>query len=145
MEPFKNEISPALVRLIGRLLARHVPCFSISAFEAAILPKLDRLELKQRVELIADAIHDLLPRDPESRRLVLLAMLHPDDEGRANASSTDDGLCGWGTWPLTAVVGQHGLGSLEQSLETLREMTKRGTSEFDARLSSQPILREPSL
>lgn len=133
MEPFKNEISPALVGLISRLLARHAPGTDTSAFETATLPQLDRLELKQRVALIADVMHDLLPRDPEARRSVLLAMLHPDDEGHANASSTDDGLCGWGIRPLTTVVGRHGLGSLEQSLETLREMTKRGTSEFDVR------------
>ena len=133
MEPFKNEISPALVRLIGKLLARQAPSIDISAIETAILPQLDRLEMKQRVDLIADVMHGLLPCDPEARRSVLLAMLHPDDEGHANASSTDDGLCGWGIWPLTTVVGRHGLGSLEQSLETLREMTKRGTSEFDVR------------
>lgn len=133
MEPFKNAISPGLVRLIGQHLARHVPGVSAGDFAARVLPELETLELKQRVSLVAEALHKVLHADPQARRRVLLAMLHPDNEGRAGQPSTDEGLCGWGIWPLTQVVGRYGLGSTGDALETLREMTKRGTAEFDVR------------
>ncbi len=140
MEPFKNAISPGLVRLTGDLLAQHLPGGDADAFAAPLIPQLDALELKQRVGLIADALHQVLPTDHAARQAVLLALLHPDDEGRANGKSSGEGLCGWGIWPLTTVIGQHGLGPIERSLDTLREMTKRGTSEFDVRpfIASDP-------
>lgn len=133
MEPFKSAISPDLVRLTGELLARQIPIIDPKEFAAPLLPQLPKLELKQRVGLVADALHATLPTDPDIRGSVLLAMLHPDDSGNWNAGSTADGLCGWGIWPLTIVVGQYGLGSTERALEVLKEMTKRGTSEFDVR------------
>ncbi|MEM7075121.1 MAG: DNA alkylation repair protein [Pseudomonadota bacterium] len=133
MEPFKSAISPDLIRLTGHVLARHMPGVDPAGFAAPLIPRLDTLELKQRVGLVAEALHAALPDDPDRRRAALLAMLHPDDLDRWNADSTTDGLCGWGIWPLTTLVGRHGLGSTAQALETLREMTKRGTAELDVR------------
>lgn len=133
MEPFKSAISPDLIQLTGRLLARQVPGVDPADFGAPLIEELEDLELKQRVALVAEALHSALPSDPDTRRSAMLAMLHPDDLARWNEDSTEDGLCGWGIWPLTTVIGDHGLGSTKKALETLREMTKRGTSEFDVR------------
>lgn len=133
MEPFKNAISPELVKLIAFHLARQLPAFDKASFMASLLERLPSLELKQRVSLIADAIHRALPYEAHARHPIMMAMLHPDDENRANQPSTEEGLCGWGVWPLTQVVGKHGLDDFDASLELLREMTKRGTAEFDIR------------
>lgn len=133
MEPFKNAISPDLINLIAVHLERQLRAFDRSRFIAPLLERLPSLELKQRVGLVADAIHEVLPSDVALRHRVMMAMLHPDDETRANQPSTEDGLCGWGIWPLTQVIGKHGLRDFDASLELLREMTKRGTAEFDVR------------
>ncbi|MEM7044173.1 MAG: DNA alkylation repair protein [Pseudomonadota bacterium] len=133
MEPFKNAISPDLVKLIAVHLGRQLPAFDRAGFTGSVIEQLPSLELKQRVSLIADAIHEVLPSEGGARHRIMLAMLHPDDENRANQPSTEDGLCGWGVWPLTQVVGKHGLSEFDASLDLLREMTKRGTAEFDVR------------
>ena len=133
MEPFKNAISPELVKLTALHLGRQLPAFDQAGFIDPLLERLPSLELKQRVSLVADAIHDVLPSETGKRFRIMKAMLHPDDEKHANQPSTEDGLCGWGVWPLTQVVGRHGLRDFDASLDLLREMTKRGTAEFDVR------------
>lgn len=133
MDPFKNAISPDLVRLIGTLLGARLPAFDADAFTNTLTAQLDSLELKERVKLVADALHTAVPADHTERRRIILSLLHPDEHDHANRDSTADGLCGWGIWPLTTLIGLHGLGDPETSLEVLRQMTKRGTSEFDVR------------
>lgn len=133
MEPLKNKISPALVASIAAHLARHVDGFDRKAFESAILSDLPRLELKQRSQLIADHLHAILPSDLAARHAVIRAMLHPHQHAGLGHQSDDEGIRGWGMMPLGAVVGQHGLADFEGSLELLREMTERFSSEFDVR------------
>jgi len=133
MEPFKNKISPAVVETLALHLARHLDGFDAEAFKHPILEMLPSLELKQRTQLIADGLHQVLPADFTHRNQILSAMLHPDPIDHTDLPSDDDGMCGWGLWPLTMVVGQHGLDDFEGSLFLLKEMTKRGTSEFDIR------------
>lgn len=133
MEPFKNEISPELVGLLARSLGKHLPSLDLDSLVAPLLQRLPHLELKERVSLLADAIHEVLPKSMEKRYAILAAMLHPDEENNAGRSSTQEGMCGWGVWPLTEIVGKHGLNDFDASLALLKEMTKRGTSEFDVR------------
>lgn len=133
MEPFKNFISPTMVACIADHLEKQLAGFDRAAFETPILAALPSLELKQRAQLIADHLHKALPSDIFDRNRIMAAILHPDDQGTFADSSDDQGLCGWGVYPLTIVVGQHGLGEFDASLALLREMTKRGTAEFDVR------------
>lgn len=133
MEPFKNSMSPEVVGFIAIHLKRHLDGFDQEAFTRPVLETLPSLELKQRTQLIADAMHDVLPTECAHRNEILAAMLHPDPVNHAGSPSDKDGICGWGLWPLTMVVGQYGLGDFEGSLNLLKEMTKRGTSEFDVR------------
>jgi 3-methyladenine DNA glycosylase AlkC len=133
MEPFKNWLSPALVGCIADHLQKHVNDFDRAAFEQPVLAALPALELKQRAQCIADHIHAALPADFASRNGIMRAMLHPDAENYFADGSDAAGLRGWGIYPLTIVVGQHGMADFDASLELLREMTKRGTSEFDVR------------
>lgn len=133
MEPFKTAFSPLLVATLTRHLSRHHAGFDANAFQAAILPRLDTLELKARAQLIADALHQTLPRDPGERAGVLRAILHPDPLDHANQQSDAVGICGWGVLPLTMVVGQHGIADFDRSMALLAEMTKRFSSEFGIR------------
>ena len=133
MEPFKNLMSPEVVGFIAMHLGRHVADFNADVFKTPLLERLPSLELKQRTKLIADAVQAALPSDLAHRNEVLAAMLHPDTMDHADKPSDKDGICGWGLWPLTMVVGQHGLDDFDGSLLLLKEMTKRGTAEFDVR------------
>ncbi len=133
MEPFKNLISRDVVTLIGTHLSKSLPDFDREAFATSILPGLERLELKQRVQLISEKMLAVLPDDVQERNKILVGMLHPDKLNRAVEGSTTDGMCGWGVWPLTDVIGRSGLGDFDGSMRALREITMRGTSEFDVR------------
>jgi len=131
MEPFKNWISPTLVDHLAHHLAKHQPAFDRPRFEQPILAELENLELKQRAQLIADHLHLALPVDVQQRHAVLNAMLHPEVTGFGESDAR--GMRGWGIYPMTIIVGQHGLADFDDSLRLLGEMTKRGTAEFDVR------------
>lgn len=133
MEPFKNLISEEVVALIGLHLSKAAPEIGRDRFVASVLPHLERLELKQRVQMIAEKMLAVLPTDIGERNRVLVAMLHPDTENSAGQPSSEEGLCGWGIWPLTEVIGRSGLDDFDGSMAALREITMRGTSEFDVR------------
>lgn len=133
MEPFKNSVSPEVVGYIAMHLARHLEGVDKDAFTQPILDALPSLELKQRIKLISDALHVALPSQLPHRNAVLAAMLHPDPIDQAGKPSDEKGISGWGLWPLTMVVGHHGLADFEGSMALLKEMTKRGTAEFDVR------------
>ena len=133
MEPFKNIFSPELVGWLADHLGRHAQGFDRIAFEGAILPTLDQLELKDRAQLIADAVHRGLPDDNAERARILEAVLHPDELDHADQPSDEDGICGWGILPLTMVAGQHGIGDFDRALGLQKEMTKRFSAEFGVR------------
>lgn len=125
--------SPALVSHLADHLHLQVSGFDRAGFEAPILADLQELELKQRAQLIADQVHFHLPEQPAERARVLLAILHPDELDHANQPSDEHGVCGWAIFALQMVVGQHGLEDFDRSMEVLRQMSKRFSSEFGIR------------
>ena len=133
MEPFKNNISPELVVCISDHLEKHLGNFDRQGFETPILHKLNTLELKQRAQLISDHLHVALPEAFDERAKVLRAMLHPHDGEHNGQQSDENGISGWGMFPLAMVVGQHGQQAFEGSLLLLKDMTSRFSSEFDVR------------
>lgn len=133
MEPFKNAYSPQLVACIADHLEKHVSSFDRESFCRPILAELEQLELKERAQLIADGLHNALPEDAAKRTNALLAMLHPDEYDHANGSSDADGICGWGSMPLTMMVGQRWVEDFDRAMAVQKELTKRGSSEFGVR------------
>lgn len=120
---FKELFSPAMVRDIARHLARRLPGLDAAAWAAPVLAGLDVRELKARALWIADHLHHTLPGDPAERAEVLRGMLR----------ASGPGLSGWAVLPLTLVVGQHGIADFDRSLDLLRVMTTRFSSEFGIR------------
>jgi len=133
VEPFKNNISPDLVRCIGFHVDKHLDGFNRNAFEAEILAELDALELKQRAALIADTMDRHLPQNLNHRFAILEKMLHPMTEVAFDRGSDEQGIRGWGMMALGMVVSKSGLEDFDASLALLKEMTKRATAEFDVR------------
>lgn len=140
MEPFKNLMSEGVVRLLAFHLGKSLDGFDADRFIASIVPQLEPLELKERVQMISDHMLNVLPTNAEARNATLVGMLHPDKHTSASKDSDTDGMCGWGVWPLTDVIGRAGLDAFDHSMDTLREITMRGTSEFDVRpfIASDP-------
>jgi 3-methyladenine DNA glycosylase AlkC len=133
LEPFKNNISPDLVRCLARHFEKHLKEFDRPAFESEILAGLEALELKQRARLIADVAGRHLPVALEARFAILQAILHPAMEVAFDRGSDDLGIRGWGIMPLGMVVSDCGLDDFDASFALLKEMTKRATAEFDVR------------
>ena len=141
MEPFKNNLSPELVSHIANNLETKLDYFDKTLFKNAILPFLGKLELKARTQLIADNLHRILPKDYSKRADILRAMLHPEKDYHKDLKSDEKGIRNWGMLPLTMVVGQHGVDDFKRSLDLLKDMTSRFSSEFDVRyfLIADPV------
>ena len=149
MEAFKNKLSMDLVRLIAHHLGKqlkyyeanlklneHRSCaFDEISFCAKIESQHASLELKQRAQLIADEIHQALPRDLPLRYQIIRGMLHTRAHSNQKISqqSDENGLCGWAMMCLGPVVAQHGLSDFELSLNLLKDMTAYFSCEFDIR------------
>jgi len=120
MEPFKNSFSYPNARRIAECLKRVHPAFSIPRFAKGLEDALEPLELKQRMQLIADRIEFGLPEDPRVMFPVLTASLASDGSDQ----SDNTGLRGFLVWPLTEIIARRGLGHFEESMAALGEMPK---------------------
>ncbi len=133
MEPFKNLFSPELVVCFGHHLQKHLVEFDRKVFEQTILSQLESLELKGRAQLIADQVYVVLPTSQSERHAVLYALLHPEEFDNEGQGSDEDGIRGWGVFPLTLLIGQREIGAFDDAMQLLKAMTKRFTSEFGIR------------
>lgn len=142
MEPLKIIFSSRLVALIGSHVKRVHPPFDEQDFTAAVGARLEGLELMARAQLIADELARRLPGSTPERSEILSAILHPYVDGRDHElGSNAKGIRGWGTIPLSLIAGQRGLDDFEGSLDLLKEMTSRFSSEFGIRY---PLLHDQS-
>lgn len=133
MEPFKNKISPDLVKCLGLHIERHLEGFDRASYETAILADLENLELKQRARLIADETGRILPETLDAKFHILRSILHPLENEGVDRASDAEGIRGWGMMPLGMVVTDFGLEDFDKSFALLKEMTKRATAEFEVR------------
>lgn len=133
MEPFKNKISPDLVKCLGLHIERHLQGFDRASYEAAILAELEKLELKQRARLIADETGKILPETLDAKFHILRSILHPLENEGVDRASDEKGIRGWGMMPLGMVVTDFGLEDFDKSFALLKDMTKRATAEFEVR------------
>ena len=118
--PLKDRIDRQLVTsLADRLRAEHPP-FDSESFLNAVLPQLEALELKERINIIADAIADHLPDDYPTALAVVRAV-------------AENKLADWEAWPLCSLVERHGLQHPEASLAAMPTLTKQWSCEFAIR------------
>ncbi|RVU36973.1 DNA alkylation repair protein [Hwanghaeella grinnelliae] len=133
MEPFKNSISPSLVKLLSGHIRKNWPAFDEGVFLSEALDGLEGLELKARVDRVADGLLRHLPPEIKARSSILRAVLHPQQGNSPEQTSDDTGMRGFAIWPLSLVAGRHGLDNLDVTLDLLKDMTKRFSSEFGIR------------
>ena len=123
-EALKHLIGPHTARDTADAVARAWGALDSSAFLADILPALDALELMQRGQCIADALHRHLPDDFEAAAAILQDCLPAPER---------TGLSGWALLSFNQYIAAHGRGHVETALALLKTLTPHFTAEFGIR------------
>lgn len=118
--PLKDQFDREAVEELAERFSRFHAGFEQEQFTASVLEEFPELELKERVNLVADRLADELPDDyPTALSIVMQAAA--------------GGLDGWAAWPLCSFVERHGVDSPAESLEAMPVLTKLWTCEFAIR------------
>lgn len=131
----KNFYNLPLIELTAELLAKNYPEFDQAGFIKLAADDIENRELKDRANQIFLGFKDFLPNDYKSAVNLLISTLAPvvNDQDLDELTSTKKGLAGWIIMPMTQYVGELGQHELAFSMEALRQLTKRFTSEFGIR------------
>lgn len=127
-QKFKYYYGVQLAQELATRIQAAYPAFDAQAFVAQVAARVDDLELKARVALIAAALHTHLPPDYPEALSILCATLGPE-------LSSEQGMFqdGYHLMPIAHFVETYGLDFFEQSLAALHEITRRFSSEFAIR------------
>ena len=123
-EPLKHLIGSHTARDTADAVSRAWGAFNHKAFLADTLPALDALELMQRGQCIADALHRHLPDNFGSAAAILHACL---------PTPNHTGLSGWALLSFNQYIAAHGRVELQTALNLLKALTPHFTAEFGIR------------
>ncbi len=118
--PLKDRFDRDPVQLLADRLGRFHSGFEAAPFSEALLAAFPELELKERINLVADRIAADLPEDYPTALSIVLEVVNSD---------IDD----WAAWPLCSFVERHGVDHPVASLEAMPELTKHWSCEFAIR------------
>lgn len=130
-EPLKNSFGAAYVDLVAQVGADAHAGFDPAAFTTAVMADLESLELKDRINLVADQIRAQLPDDWAAAvpAVIQIAQTLTGPELLENAA--------WGSgmeaWPLCSIVERHGVDHPTESLAAMEHLTKTFSCEFAIR------------
>ena len=131
MEPFKNIYQKKSLTDLADAIHSVDSKFDKKAFLDYALTGLSKLELKERVNQVADALHRSLPYNYPKNTKVLIKTLAPYNEHIDHEwESSLDGISGFMVWPYCTYVEKYGLDDLEASINAMLEFTQRFSSEF---------------
>lgn len=127
------------VQYLGGLFAAKDANFDAVVFEEKVMKQLLKLELKERISLIASVLSDHLPTDfPKAARVIETALPAPLDPLKV-----DDDFGDFIFAPLAVFVENYGMAEqdLPTALNLLEELTKRFSVEFTMRyfLNAWPV------
>ena len=115
----------SLVGLLAEKLSKADPSFHIKQFSERVIPKLEPLELKARVEVIADALVHGYAGDYCECMTQLVKILGPE-----NPKETGMFTEYYWIMPIAKVVEKYGLAHVPESMRAIEEITKRNTGEY---------------
>ncbi len=117
---WKDYLNQATISKIAREIGRVHKGFDQSSFVAALSDKaFVGLELKQRINRIAQALHDFLPNN-YARVMDIFRKIAP-------------GLGGFENWALMSYIELYGLENFDTSVTAMRDLTQHSTAEFAIR------------
>ena len=114
-----------LAILLSGKIRKHHPRFDDRGFVREIAGGIEDLELKDRVELIADVLRANLPSDYSRAVKLLLKTLGPEND-KETGMFTD----GYWLMPVAKFVEKYGLNHFSISMNAIQEITKRHTGEY---------------
>lgn len=117
-----------LAKLLSEKIAPHYPAFPATVFVSTIRENVDELELKDRVEFIADAFADYLPGDYENQLAILLKTVGP-----RNPDGTGMFTEFYWLMPMAKFIEKYGLEHFDLSVKGMEEVTRRNTAEYTIR------------
>jgi 3-methyladenine DNA glycosylase AlkC len=132
-EPFKERLNAAAVQRMATAISNAWPAFDSAVFMADGTRGLDALELKARVEHLAQALRPHLPADFPKAAQILVDSLDAPTTTDALTAEGDTGLRGFVMMAVTRYVSLYGLTHFEPSMAALHAMTQRFSAEFDIR------------
>ena len=114
-----------LAILLSGKIQEHCGLFDVEGFIEKIEDGTKNLELKDRVELIADQLREKLPAEFIQALNILYQILGPENEN-------ETGMFTEGYWvmPIAKYVEKYGLDHFQESMEFIKEITKRNTGEY---------------
>lgn len=127
---FKDNLNANLARSFGSQIQYTYPAFDADAFVAQIEPQLPPLELKERVAVFTEALHDHLPPAYREAIGILLTIFEPEvapEEGLFKATN------GWALWSIAHFVEVYGLDDFATSLAAMHTITRHFSCEFALR------------
>ena len=127
---FSEVINAQTVKKIGHDIKKVWQDFDVKQLEKRVLTKLSSLAFKDRANLIADVLYELLPKDFELAGQILL-----DSFGEQLDAPDFTGQNAFMYMPHGVYVSRYGLDAqhFELSTQFLYEMTKRFSAEFAIR------------
>lgn len=128
LTPYKEYFGLALAERLGTEISAVHPRFDRAGFLAAIAPRIQPLELKARVALIAEGLRNHLPHDYPAALRVLLNIIGPENPAVSGAFNFGSRFM-----PVALFVERYGLDHYDLSMSALAEITKRHTAEYAIR------------
>lgn len=127
-KPFKLYYDTELAELLGSKISVVYPQFPHGEFVKYVDDRVEPLELKARVAVIADGLRQSLPASYPAAVKILQQTLGPP-------LSSTEGMFNEGYYwmPVAYFVEKYGLDHLSESLDAIYEITQRFTSEFAIR------------
>ncbi|MGB0878994.1 MAG: DNA alkylation repair protein [Polaribacter sp.] len=117
-----------LAKLLSDKILAVYPTFKATDFCKKIAQQVDELELKDRVEVFADAFHHFLEEEYTANISILMTILGPENE-------KETGMFKEFYWvmPIAKYVEKYGLDNFTISIKAIEEITKRNTGEYTIR------------
>lgn len=117
-----------LAEMLSEKIAEVRKDFPVNKFIKTIEEETDDLELKDRIEVFADALHEDLGGDYAENVEVLMKILGSENEEETGMFTNFYWLM-----PVAFYTEKYGLEHFEKSMEAIKEITKRNTSEYAIR------------
>jgi len=127
-KPLKLWFDKEFAQLLADKITAVYPDFNSDIFIQQVYRRVQDLELKDRVELIADLLQTHISGDYPEQIEILLQILGPEN-------NEETGMFKKYYWimPIAKFVEKYGLEYFDLSMNTIEEITKRNTGEYTVR------------
>ena len=126
-----------LAGLLAEKISKVDSGFNQQRFTEAVISKVDPLELKDRVEVIADELFFALDQDYVYGVSILMESLGPENDEETGMFTNF-----YWVMPIAKYVEKYGLNDFELSMKAIEEVTKRNTGEYTIRPFLEKYLDE---